>query len=96
MILQIFLGMGLAQASTKHSEVLAKNKNRPAIDSTVAGHHAVTRDLLGFHVKLSAAVALESVPFPEGIFVKEQGKSLPRRKLSFLVLFFDSHLASPK
>src|SRR5262249_14994712 len=67
-------------------EVLAEDKDQPAVDGAVAGDHAVAGHRLPLHAEVSTAVALEHIPFLEGIGVEQQLDALAGGELALGVL----------
>ena len=88
------LGVGLGQRAAEDGEVLAEDEDHPAVDRAVAGHHPVARDGLVGHAEVGAAVALEHVPFLEGIGVEQELDAFPGRELALGVLRVDALLAA--
>ena len=76
------LGMRLRERAAKHREVLAEDKNQPAVDRAVAGDDAVARDLLLADAEIMAAVLDKHVPLLERAGIEQDIEPLARGELA--------------
>src|SRR6185312_2318208 len=88
------LGMGLAQGSAEHGEILAEGEDGAAIDEAMAGDDAIARDFLLVDAEIRRAMLDEHIPFLEGARIEEQLQALARGELALGVLGRDAPLAA--
>ena len=84
------LGMRLAERAAKNREILAEDKDQPAVHRAVAGDNAVARDLVGVDAEIMRSVLDEHVPFLEGIGVEQDFEPLACSELAAAVLGVDA------
>ena len=83
-------GVRLAERAAEDREILAEDKDQPAIHRAVAGDDAVAGDLVGIDAEIVAAVLDKHVPFFEGIGIEQQFEPFARGQLAAAVLGFDA------
>src|SRR5208282_1373804 len=88
------LGVRLAERAAEDSEILAEDKDQPAVHRAVAGDDTVARDLVLVDAEIVAAVLDEHVPFLEGTRVEQQLEPLARGELAAAVLGLDAASAA--
>ncbi len=88
------LGMGLAERTAEHGEILAEDEDLPTVHRAPAGHHPVAGNHLLAHAEIVAAVLDEHVPFLEGLGIEQYLDPFARGQLAFLVLGLDTLLAA--
>jgi len=78
--------VGFRERSAKHGEILRKNIDQPAVDTSVAGDEAIPGRPLVLHPKIIAAVRNELVELLKGALIEKQRHALARRELAGLML----------
>ena len=88
------LGMHLTQGTALYGEVLCKSINQAAINSTIAGNNALSRQVLLLLAEIGAAMLYESIQLNERAFIKQLGNTLTGSHLALLMLLCDTLLAA--
>src|SRR5450631_2956158 len=89
-----FFRVRLRQRAAKDGEVLAEDKDQPAVDRAVAGDDAVAGNLLVRHAEVVTAVLDEHVPFLEARRIEQEFEAFARRQLALGVLRINALLAT--
>ena len=82
--------MRLAERAAKDREILAEDKDQPAVHRAVAGDDAIARDLVRVDAEIMGAMLDEHIPFLEGIGVEQNFEPLARGELTAAVLGVDA------
>ena len=88
------LSIGARERTTQHGEILGKEEDQTAVDGSMTSDDTITRIVLLFHTKMSAAVSLQLVVFAEGTLIDEQLDSFASAQFTSLVLRFDTLFTS--
>ena len=88
------LAVDLAEAAAEDGDVLAEDRDRPAVDGAVAGDHAVAERALVLHAEVGRAVPGELVELDERALVEQRLDPLAGGHLARGVLLLDGALGA--
>ena len=85
--------MRFRKRAAEHSEILAVDINKTAIDCAASGNHAVAGDLLVSHAEICAIMRYIRVEFFEAAFIKQDIKAFAGGETALGVLRIDTLLS---
>ena len=89
-----FSCMHFAKGTTFNGEILSEYINQTAINSTITGGYAFTREFFFLHAEVCATMCNEAIEFNKAAFIKKQCDSFASSQFAAVVLFLNTFWAA--